>query len=83
MFDKQLKICIMADMIFDLVINVIFDVIIDVIMFDIDWLIDWMIDWYPTGECLRHLTQQAVVLQKKMNDIYQVELVDLVELVKL
>ncbi len=25
-----------------------------------------------SGECLRHLTQQAVVLQKKMNDIYQV-----------
>jgi len=24
-----------------------------------------------SGECLRHLTQQAVVLQKKMNDIYQ------------
>jgi hypothetical protein len=27
-----------------------------------------------SGECLRHLTQQAVVLQKKMNDIYQVYL---------
>merc|ERR1711992_437 len=24
-----------------------------------------------SGECLKHLTQQAVVLQKKMNDIYQ------------
>jgi len=24
-----------------------------------------------SGECLRHLTQQAVVLQKKMNDLYQ------------
>ncbi|XP_023320484.1 clustered mitochondria protein homolog [Eurytemora carolleeae] len=24
-----------------------------------------------SGECLRHLTQQAVVLQKKMNEIYQ------------
>merc|ERR1719228_2539596 len=24
-----------------------------------------------SGECLRHLSQQAVVLQKKMNDIYQ------------
>jgi protein TIF31 len=23
-----------------------------------------------SGECLRHLTQQAVVLQKKMNEIY-------------
>jgi len=24
-----------------------------------------------SGECLKHLTQQAVVLQKKMNDLYQ------------
>ena len=24
-----------------------------------------------SGECLRHLSQQAVVLQKKMNDLYQ------------
>ena len=25
-----------------------------------------------SSECLRHLTQQAVVLQKKMNDIYTI-----------